>query len=245
MISGSLHTDRDYPANRPGRFIMDYTVLEKSLLFQSVPADRLRQILSETPHHIQCYHRDEIIFHLMDTASRIGIILDGRVQAQKTFPNGSQVNVTTRGPGELIGPAAVFSRTGKYPCDVISLEPVTIMMLRKEDLLQLMQKDLGILENVMAEMASSTYLLQQRLELFSYSGIAQKASFYLLTQARQTGITQIPVPESVTKWAMLMNVSRPSLHRELKDMEAKGLLRIKGHVIEILDPEAMQSILGN
>ena len=34
--------------------------------------------------------------------------------------------------------------------------------------------------------ASATYLLQQRLELFSYSGIAQKAAFWLLIQARKT-----------------------------------------------------------
>lgn len=224
---------------------MDYTLLEKSPLFQSVPAARLREILSETPHHIQCYHKDEAIFHLMDTASQIGIILDGCVQAQKTFPNGSQVNVTLRGPGELIGPAAVFSKAGRYPCDVISLGPATIMMLKKEDLLQLMQKDLRILENAMAEIASSTYLLQQRLELFSYSGIAQKAAFYLLTQARQTGQDQVPIPESITKWAMLMNVSRPSLHRELKNMESNGYIWMTKHLIKILDPDALQGILGD
>ena len=214
---------------------MDYTVLEKSPLFQGIPAATLRDILAETPHHIQCYGKEETIYHLMDPASRIGIILEGRVQAQKPFPNGSQVNVSVRVPGELIGPAAAFSRSGKYPCDVVSLEPVTIMMFRKDDFLYLMQKDLRILENFTAEMASATYMLQQRLELFSYSGIAQKAAFYLLTQARQSGKKRIPVPESVTKWAMLMNVSRTSLHRELKSLEAKGILRVSRQNIEILD----------
>ena len=119
------------------------------------------------------------------------------------------------------------------------------MMLKKEDLLQLMQKDLRILENAMAEIASSTYLLQQRLELFSYSGIAQKAAFYLLTQARQTGQDQVPIPESITKWAMLMNVSRPSLHRELKNMESNGYIWMTKHLIKILDPDALQGILGD
>ena len=224
---------------------MDYTVLEKSSLFRGTSAARLHGILEETPHHIQCYQKDETVFHLMDSASRIGIILEGRMQAQKTFPNGSQVNVSVRIPGEMIGPAAVFSKTGKYPCDVVSMEPSTVMMFRKEDLLKLMQNNLHILENFTTEMASATYMLQQRLELFSYSSIAQKAAFYLLTQARRTGGLKVSVPESVTRWAMLMNVSRPSLHRELKRMKDDGFIRISGHVIEILDPDALQDILGD
>ena len=102
---------------------MDYSVLEKSTLFQGVEAKVLRGYLEETPHHIQCYDKEETIFHLMDSALRIGIILEGRVEAQKSFPNGSQVNVSVRVPGEMIGPAAVFSKSQRYPCDIIALEP--------------------------------------------------------------------------------------------------------------------------
>lgn len=113
----------------------------------------------------------------MEVADRIGIVLEGQVQAQKTFPNGSMINVSIRFPGDLIGPAAVFSRNHHYPCDVSTVEPATIMMLRKDDLLALMQKDLRILENFTTEISTATYMLRQRLELFSYTGIAQKVCF--------------------------------------------------------------------
>ena len=81
---------------------MNYSVLEKSILFSRVPAAELRAALEETPHHIQCYDKGEIIFHLMEPATRIGIIMEGRVEAQKSFPNGSQVNVSIRVPGDMI-----------------------------------------------------------------------------------------------------------------------------------------------
>ena len=223
---------------------MDYSVLEKSTLFSGVPAAELRIVLEETPHHIQCYDKGEILFHLMEPATRIGIILEGRVEAQKSFPNGSQVNVSIRVPGEMIGPAAVFSKNQKYPCDIVSLEPVTVMMFRKNDLIRLMQKDVRILENFTEEIASATYMLQQRIELFSYHGIAQKAAFWLLTQARQTGKNKIHIPGSVSKWAMLMKVSRSSLHRELKRMEETGILAYDSPIVSILDADALQDILG-
>ena len=223
---------------------MDYSVLEKSTLFSGVPAAELRTVLEETPHHIRCCDKGEILFHLMEPATRIGIILEGRVEAQKSFPNGSQVNVSIRVPGEMIGPAAVFSKNQKYPCDIVSLEPVTVMMFRKNDLIRLMQKDVRILENFTEEIASATYMLQQRIELFSYHGIAQKAAFWLLTQARQTGKNKIHIPGSVSKWAMLMKVSRSSLHRELKRMEETGILAYDSPIVSILDADALQDILG-
>lgn len=223
---------------------MDDSVLEKSTLFSGVPAVELRALLEETPHHIQCYEKGEIILHLMEPATRIGVILEGRVEAQKSFPNGSQVNVTIRVPGEMIGPAAVFSKCHRYPCNMISMEPVTVMVFLKEDLMTLMQRDVRILENFTTEVASATYMLQQRLELLSYHGIDQKVAFWLLMQARQTGKDKVRIPGSVSKWAMLMNVSRPSLHRELKRLEERGILRYVSPVIEILDSDALQELLG-
>ena len=223
---------------------MDYSVLESSSLFQRIPAKDLRDDLEKIPHHIQCYDKGETVFQLMESAERIGIVLEGHVQAKKTFPNGSQVNVSVRCPGELIGPAAVFSSSRKYPCDVVVIDPATVMMFRREDVLVLMQKDIRILENLMTEIASATYMLQQRLELFSYSGIAQKAAFWLLTRARQTGKNQIMIPESVSKWAMMMNVSRPSLHRELKRLESESIISYQPPLIIIEDQDRLQKILS-
>lgn len=223
---------------------MDYFSLEKSALFRGFSAAELRTALEYAPHHIQCYDKEEIILGQLERADRLGIVLEGRVQAQKAFPNGSQINVSIRTPGEMLGPAAVFSASRRYPCDVIALEPTTIMMFHRKDFLLLMQKDLRILENFVTEISSATYMLQQRLELFSYNGIAQKAAFWLLIQHRKIGKSVLPIPESVTKWAMLMNVSRPSLHRELKKMENAGLIRCSTHSIELLDPEGLQELLS-
>ena len=146
---------------------MNYSVLENSALFSGVPAKELRDVLETVPHHIVRYDRGETVFHLMEDATvfhlmedadRIGIILEGRVQAQKPFPNGSQINVSIRNPGELIGPAAVFSQGQKYPCDIVSLEPAAIMIFRREDILLLLQKDLRIMKNFMTELATATYM---------------------------------------------------------------------------------------
>ncbi len=223
---------------------MDYTVLENSALFSGIQTKELCNDLNTVPHHIKRYDKGETIFHLMENASRIGIVLEGNVQAQKPFPNGSQINVSVRKAGELIGAAAAFSRSQKYPCDVVALESATILFFQREDILLLLRKDLRIMKNFMTELATASYMLQQRLELMSYSGIAQKAAFYLLIQARQSGKNVIKIPGSVSNWAMVMNVSRSSLHRELKKLEADGLISYAPPVIVIHDFDALQNVLS-
>lgn len=223
---------------------MDDSVLKKSALFRALSVDVWQTALEQTPHRIQHYNKGEIIFHLMEPADKIGIVLSGKVEVQKSFPNGSQVNVSTRSPGELIGAAAVFSRHRRYPCDIVSLEPSAILVFHREQLLKLLQTDVRILENFTTEIASAAYMLQQRLELLSYHGIGQKAAFWLLTQLRQTGKTCVQIPGSVSKWAMLMNVSRPSLHRELKKLEGDGIITYAPPAIQILNAEALQDVLS-
>ena len=117
-------------------------------------------------------------------------------------------------------------------------------MFRREDILLLMQRDIRILENLTTDIATSTYMLQQRLELLSYSGIAQKAACWLLIRARQTGSARIRIPESVSNWAMVLNVSRSSLHRELKKLADDGILSYSPPFIDILDPDALQDVLN-
>ena len=222
---------------------MDRSVLEKSALFSGVPAEELPGILETVPHHVRHFDRGENVFRLMEDADHIGVILEGRVQAQKPFPNGSQINVSVRGSGEVIGAAAAFSRSRKYPCDMVALEPAAVMMIRREDILLLLQKDLRVMKNFMGELATATYMLQQRLELLSYSAIAQKAAFWLLIRARQSGKSVIRIPDSVSNWAMVMNVSRPSLHRELKKLEAEGIISYDPPNVAIRDAEALERVL--
>ena len=43
---------------------------------------------------------------------------------------------------------------------------------------------------------------------------------------------------------MIMNVSRSSLHRELKKLEADGIITYDPPTIEIHDPKALQNVLS-
>lgn len=222
---------------------MDYSTLTKCTLFKGIDRKDIEIGLKSISHKIHHYDKNEIIFHLLEPADLLGIILKGRAESQKPFPNGNQFSVTIKKPGDIIGAAAVFSTSHKYPCDIVATESIDVLIFNKDDFLRLIQSNLIILENFMTDMASTTYMLQQKLTLLSYSAIIKKIAYYLILQKKRLNSDIIPIPGSVTKWSLLMNVSRPSLHRELKRLEEQGVILYKKNSIEILDPDALEDIL--
>lgn len=222
---------------------MEYNILTNSWLFRGLSADRIRYLLRNIPCTVQNYERDEAVFRPLGMAERVGVILKGSVQSYKLFPNGNQVNVTTRTVGDIIGPAAALSAQQNYPFGVVAMGHTEILMFHREGFLQLLLRDPRLVKNALSEIATITYMLQQRLELLSYHGIDQKIAFYLLTQSVQSGESAVPIPGSMTKWALMLNVSRPSLHRELKRLEDMGMLRYTSPMIEILSASALEKLL--
>jgi len=223
---------------------MNCSCLGKCALFRNIPEEELMKLLQGFECNSRTFEKGETVFRFMDHAESVGIVLDGSIAGIKPFPDGSEMSVTTRKPGDLLGQAAAFSAMRRYPCDLIARERSEVLILKREELLSLMRKDARVMENFITGIASVTYMLQRRLELTGFKGIAQKAAFWLLMKSEETGQKKVMIPGSVSNWASLMNVSRPSLHRELRKMEENGLISYAPPEIEILDPRGLRDLLG-
>lgn len=106
---------------------MDFSTLTTCRLFRGLSIEEIKTIIGNISCYIKHYEEGETVYHLMSKADRIGIILKGRVQAQKIIPNGNQFNFSVRQAGELLGPAAAFSDVRKYPFEV-KANSVSILM---------------------------------------------------------------------------------------------------------------------
>ena len=221
-----------------------YSALSSCHLFNGLSEQEIENLLSSVEYKLRSYEKEQAVFHLMDDADHVAIILQGSIQAQKIFPSGNAMQVTVGQRGDMLGQAAMFSEQRKYPCELIALEPSELLMLDRQNMLALLHADVRLLDHFLTELATATFQLQWRIELLSYPGIQQKIAFYLLSHAMREGTSVVPIPGSITKWALSMNVSRPSLHRELKVLEKQGLISVSAPKITIFDPNSLRELLG-
>ncbi len=175
------------------------------------------------------------IFRMGEEAQNAGIIISGKISVEKFLTNGERLSIAYKSSGDLIGEAAIFTLAKKYPCQLTALENSKVLLISRNAILDLLQKDKAILENFLTELSTMTFALQNKVELLSHSGITEKIAFFLLEKSRQTESSIIQLPESITNFASFLNVSRTSLHREMKKLENSGAIKISKKKIQILN----------
>jgi len=220
--------------------------LHKTILFKGKTLNEVEILLKKTNFKVKIYDNNSIIFGVEDPTTQIGIILSGAVEVQKNLSTGKTVIILNHEKGSLIGQGSVFSRTHYYPCNMYAKKNTKILIISKESFLSLLASDTLILNNFLHSFANRILLLNQQTELLSYSSIHKKIAFSLLhmfTNLRNGQIIKLPYTKK--EWSEHLNVSRPSLFRELKTLCEQDILHIQKRTITILDEEALVRILFN
>lgn len=212
-------------------------------LFKGKKKNDIEQILSETKYKISHFKKNEIIFKTDDPSFYIGIILKGSIEMQKIFACGKVINFLYKEKGDIFGEAAAFSKKLTYDYDIIATEESDILLIHKQSVSQILCKDVIINSNIITSFANSVLVLNKKLELFAYYSIQKKIAFSLLYNMEISETNNVSLISSKKSWAEHLNVSRPSLSRELTHLSNKGIIEISNKKIKILKKDQLESIL--
>ncbi len=223
---------------------MNYATLTDSRLFRGLSEEDIRSLLKEVPHRELHFQKQEVVFRTQELADHLGIVESGSILVSKIFASGNLIRITEKTPGEMIGEAACFAGSGIYPCELVAEKPTDILLFDKKNIIPLLQKDPRVLENYLGELSDQAFLLNKKVEMLSYHGTDQKLAYFLLTQSDKHHSDHIPVPGSIVKLANQLNVSRTTLHREIKNLEENGILTYQNKLFHLRDRDRLTVILS-
>lgn len=211
-------------------------------IFKGLDKAKIKSTLSKLDYQIRQYDKNEFICREDQYSMNVGIIIYGQIEVQKNLTSGNSLCIFYKDKGEAFGGAVSFSSESLYPCDVFSRDKSKIVFINKQSIF-LMCKNPVIAENLLKSFANRIIYYEKRLELFSYSSIQKKIAFFLLDEMRTTNNTTIYLPFSKKSWAEYLNVSRPSLCRELKKLSNDNILEINRQIIVIKSEGALIRLL--
>lgn len=212
-------------------------------LFEGKNESELQSILSQIQYQIKRFNKNDFIFQADETSINMGIIIKGYVEVKKILSSGNVISIFHRSKGKLFGGAVAFSNKSSYPCDVLAREKSEILFIDKQSVFETLCKDPLIVSNLMNLFANEVFQFEKRLELYSYSSIKKKIAFSLLYDMVPSDGEVINLPYSKKTWAEHLNVSRPSLCRELKKLSSQDILSIKDRTIVLIKKDQLESIL--
>ena len=222
-------------------------IIGKTALFDGVGREGLQAMLNCLQPKARSYNRNDFIVMGGAVYEGVGMILKGQAAVSKENAAGDRVVITFIKEGDIFGEIVAFSSLTKvWPATVQALEKCEVLFWPKEKIIGECEKlcpwHRMLIRNFLRLVSDRALLLNRKVEYLSIKSIRGKISAYLLEQYNKTGNRSITVPLNRNEMADLLNVSRPSLSREICRMRDEKVIDFHLNSFKILDESALKAM---
>lgn len=186
------------------------------------------------------YQRDEVVFHAEERGDIFCLVVSGRVKVTMISPEGKEIILSMIGPGEFFGEMALLDDEPRS-ATVTAIEPLEVVTIWREELLQIMKDDFSITKKLVAELSKRLRRASRRIESLVTMDVYGRLARFLLELARDQGremengfvAVQRPTHQAI---ANTIGTSRETVSRLLHDLIEQKLILTEGKMIYLAKP---------
>ena len=186
-----------------------------------------------------------------DTGDSVLFVVDGRLKVLTTTPDGRELVLGLRGPGELVGELTAIAQDGRSRyATVVALDDLEVRVISGEEfrdfLLRHPSSAIGLLKMLIERLREAD---RQRVE-FGSLDVTHRVARLLVGLAEAGGAdrdggTDIGIQLTQEELAGMVSASRESLARALSSIRKQGLIRTGRRSIVVLDFERLRAYAGS
>lgn len=222
---------------------MEFEKMILSPIFNGLTADDLKDLLTNIHCDIQSFAKGEILAMQDEPCNRLIILIDGYVKAEMADASAKVVKVEDIYAPNPLAVLFLFGKNNRFPVQVTAQENVSALVIPKPSILKMLQHNEQVLLNFLNISAMYASMLSKKLHFMSFRTIRQKLAMYFIELTKpdkavaELDRTQLALSE-------YFGVSRPSLARELANMQDDGLIEINKKHVKILDRSKLIQLIS-
>jgi len=220
-------------------------IIKESPLFYGIKEDEIISLLKCLTPKIHCYNKNECIVNSGEALDKFGLVLEGEAFIVKENAEGNRVIMSVVKKGNMFGEMLVFSSNKKWPVTVRVQSCCKVLFLTNSDLIARCGNNcswhISMLNNFMKLISDKSLMLNKKVGYLSIKSMRGKISAYLLEQYENNCNINITLPLKRSELADFLNVSRPSMSREMCQMRDEGIIDFHLSTFRIKDIEALKS----
>jgi CRP-like cAMP-binding protein len=223
------------------------TILAGMPLFQEIKLTELQEMLGCLKPKTAQFAKNEYMAMAGDKFDGIGIMLAGNAVVIKENAAGNRVIMAVLAPGDMFGEMVAFADHNQWPASVYTQEPCIVIFLPPDKIIGNCEKACSmhkqLIMNLLKIISDKALALNRKVEYLSIKSMRGKISAFLLEQYRRTGKTTFVMPLKRNEMADFLNVSRPSMSREMGRMQDEGVIDFHRASVRILNMEALKGMV--
>jgi CRP/FNR family transcriptional regulator, cyclic AMP receptor protein len=208
------------------------------------PRDLDALVPSARPVTVAARHE---VFHKGDAGSQLYVVIDGRLKALTTSPEGDEVVFNVMGPGEVFGEVALLSESPRS-ATVRAIERCELLVLDRRDFLAFLKRNpdiaLRMLTLLVERLVRASELVEDVQFLNLPVRLAKKLTLLSERYGRDAGggAVKIDLKLSQEEWGDLIGTTRESVNKQMRAWGDEGLIRVDAGYVTLLRPEAIESL---
>lgn len=223
------------------------SILVKVSLFQGIERTDLTTMLGCLEPKLSTYKKNDFITIAGEKFESVGIMLEGEAVVIKENAAGNRVVMDLLKPGDIFGEVVVFAEDAVWPGSVVAQEASKALFIPRQKIIGQCQRMCPwhrmIIRNMLKIVSEKAMLLNKKVEYLTIKSMRGKIAALLLEQYRKTGQTTFVLPLNRNEMADFLNVSRPSMSREMRRMKDEGVIDFHLSSVRIKDIESLKEMV--
>lgn len=213
---------------------MEFEKIILTPIFNGLKVDDLKDLLENIHYDIQTFAKGDILAMQDEPCNRLIILIEGYVKAEMADASAKIVKVEDIYAPNPLAILFLFGKESRFPVQVTAQEKVTALVIPKPSILKMLHYNEQVLLNYLNISAMYASMLSKKLHLMSFRTIRQKLAMYFLDLTKPDK-TEAELDRTQLSLSEYFGVSRPSLARELANMQEDGLIEINKKHVKILN----------
>ncbi len=213
-------------------------------LFREISTEEAKQVITCIQPRVARYPSGEIVVLAGEPQDHFGLVLSGSVQIARANVRGENTLMGVVCAGDSFGELAAFSGEATWPATVVAKEACTVVFVRPQSIAGTCSRSCAghrqLILNALRIVSQRALMLRTKIEYLSYRTLRARISAFLLDHLRESGRGKFDLPYTRAEFADFLNVSRPSLSREMGRMQKEGIIRFHRRHVEILDANMLR-----
>lgn len=221
--------------------------INKCNLFQGIAAEGLQAMLECMKPRLGKYGKGENITLEGDKFEGIGVMLSGEAAVTKENAAGNRVIIAMIGPSDMFGEIAAFSGRKIWPATVVAQGKCEVIFLPPEKIVsdceKLCMSHKVLVNNMLRIVSDKALMLNRKVEYLTIRSLRGKISRFLIDQQKMADSNTFIMSMNRNELADFLNVSRPSLSREMARMAEEGIIEFYRSSVRIKNMESLKSMM--